>query len=88
MCTFANRKGTLFTIQVYRKFLFYQENNARFSVEKKRFELYTIKNESGGKLKWQKIIMESAAHVGTVSWGRRIPLRTPRALIAAVMVTV
>lgn len=44
MCTFANRKGTLSTIQVYRKFLLYQEDNTRFSVEKKRFELYTIKN--------------------------------------------
>ena len=51
MCTFANRKGTLSTIQLYRKFLLYQEDNTRFSVEKKRFELYTIKNESGGKLK-------------------------------------
>ena len=44
MSTFANRTGTLSTIQVYRKFLFYQEDNTRLSVEKKRFELYTIKN--------------------------------------------
>lgn len=42
-CTFANRKGTPFNIQVYKNLLILQGGNERFFVENLSLELYTIK---------------------------------------------
>ena len=41
-CTFANRKGTPFLIQVYKNLLILQGKNERFFVENLSLELYTF----------------------------------------------